>query len=322
LLPYESCNLGSINLAKVVTDGKLDWEKLKRVVGITVHFLDNVIEANVFPLPQIRQITKEGNRKVGLGIMGFADALIKLGIPYNSEEGQELAEGVISFISYEARRASVALARQRGVFPNFKGSIYDRRGGLKLRNATVVSIAPTGTISIIAGCSSGIEPLFALAFVRNVMEGTMLLEVNSLFEQVARERGFYSPELMEEVAQKGTLRGISGIPEDIRRIFVTDWDITPEWHVRMQAAFQKYVDNSVSKTVNLPAEATPEDIRRIYTLAYELKCKGITIYRYGSKKQQVLTLAGDIPEAAIEPVPYVTADSEYAGGCPYGTCPF
>jgi ribonucleoside-diphosphate reductase alpha chain len=191
-----------------------------------------------------------------------------------------------------------------------------------LRNATVLSIAPTGTISIIAGCSSGIEPLFALAFVRNVMEGTRLLEINPVFEQVARERGFFSPDLMEKVARQGTLRGIEGVPEDVRRIFVTDWDIAPEWHVRMQAVFQKYTDNSVSKTINLPADATQEDIRRIYILAHQLKCKGITVYRYGSKKQQVLTLAGQIPEAEEETPPYVTVESEYAGGCPTGSCPF
>ena len=191
-----------------------------------------------------------------------------------------------------------------------------------MRNATVLSIAPTGTTSIIAGCSSGIEPLFALAFVRNVMEGTRLLEVNPIFEEVARERGFYSPELMEKVAQKGMLQGIEGIPDDVRRIFVTDWDISAKWHIRMQAVFQKYPDNSVSKTINLPPEATPEDIRRIYTTAYDLKCKGITVYRYGSKKQQVLTLAGDISGVEEEPARYVTVVSEYAGGCPAGACPF
>jgi len=322
LLPYESCNLGSINLSHLVSDGQIDWTKLRKVVNLAVHFLDNIIEANLFPLPAIEQITRRGNRKIGLGVMGFADALVKMGIPYNSEAGLETAERIIKFISEEAHKASVDLATRRGVFPNFAGSIYDCPGGLKLRNATVLSIAPTGTISIIAGCSSGIEPLFALAFVRNIMEGTRLFEVNTVFEQVARERGFFSQELMEQVAQGGTLRGIKGVPEDIRRVFVTDWDIAPEWHVRMQAVFQKYTDNSVSKTVNLPAEATPEDIHRIYTLAHELKCKGITIYRYGSKKQQVLTLAGHPPEEAMEPIPYVTADSEYAGGCPYRTCPF
>ncbi len=322
LLPYESCNLGSINLTRMVSDEKTDWSKLRRVVHLAVHFLDNVIEANIFPLPAIEQITRRGNRKIGLGVMGFADALVKMGIPYNSEAGLEMAEQIIQFIAEEARQASAKLATERGVFPNLPGSVYDRPGTPQLRNATVLSIAPTGTISIIAGCSSGIEPLFALSFVRNVMEGTRLLEVNPIFEQTARERGFYSPELMEEIAQKGTLQGIEGVPEDIRQVFVTDWDIMPEWHVRMQAIFQKYTDNSVSKTINLPAEATPEDIYKVYTLAHELKCKGITVYRYGSKRQQVLTLAGHIPETAVEPAPYVTVDSEYAGGCPTGTCPF
>jgi len=216
----------------------------------------------------------------------------------------------------------VSLAASRGVFPNFKGSVYDRPGGPRMRNATVVSVAPTGTISIIAGCSSGIEPLFGLAFVRNVMEGTRLIEVNPVFEELARRRRFHSRELMETIARKGTLRGIDGIPDDLRRVLVTDWDIAPEWHVRMQAVFQKYSDNSVSKTVNLPAEATPEDVRRVYTLAHELKCKGITIYRYGSKTQQVLTLAGMPEEEKAEPAPYLTAESEYAGGCPLtGSCP-
>jgi ribonucleoside-diphosphate reductase alpha chain len=322
LLPYESCNLGSINLAKMVADGQFNWQEMERVVGLAIHFLDNVVEANVFPLPSIEQITRRGNRKVGLGVMGFADALVKLGIPYNSEAALETADRIMKFTLEKARAASAKLAVERGVFPNFRGSVYDYQGEPRLRNATVLSIAPTGTISIIAGCSSGIEPLFALAFVRNVMEGTRLLEVNPVFEQLARGWGFFSQELIEDVAREGTLRNIAGVPEDIRRIFVTDWDIAAEWHVRMQAVFQKYTDNSVSKTVNLPAEATPEDIRRIYIMAHELKCKGITIYRYGSKKQQVLTLAGYTGETVPEPTPYVTVDSEYAGGCASGTCPF
>jgi len=322
LLPYESCNLGSINLAQMVSGGRIDWEKLGRVVALAVHFLDNVIEANVFPLPAVEEATRQGNRKIGLGVMGFADALLKMWVPYDSEEGLERAGEMIRFISDKARAASVELAARRGVFPNFPGSIYDRPGAPRMRNATVLSIAPTGTISIIAGCSSGIEPLFALAFVRNVMEGTRLLEINPVFEEVARRRGFFSADLMERVAQRGTLQGIGEIPEDVRRVFVTDWDIAPEWHVRMQAVFQKYTDNSVSKTVNLPAQATPEDIRRVYNLAYELKCKGITAYRYGSKKQQVLTLAGREPGREVEPAPYVTVESEYAGGCAAAACPF
>ena len=321
LLSYESCNLGSINLGRLISNAEVDWEKLGEIVHLAVHFLDNVIEANVFPLPSIEQITRAGNRKIGLGVMGFADALVRLGIAYNSEAGLSTAERIIRFISEQAHEASAELAAKRGNFANFGGSIYDRKGGSKMRNATVLSIAPTGTISIIAGCSSGIEPLFALAFVRNVMEGTRLLEVNPLFEQLARERGFPA-DLTESVARKGTLRGIEGIPEEVKRVFVTDWDITPDWHVRMQAVFQKYTDNSVSKTVNLPAEASPEDIRRVYTLAHSLKCKGITVYRYGSKKQQVLTLAGRVSDKVMEPAPYVMVESEYAGGCPTGTCPF
>ena len=322
LLPYESCNLGSINLAKMVQGGQINWPKLEQIVNFAIHFLDNVIEANVFPLQAIEQITRNGNRKIGLGVMGFADTLVKLGIPYDSETALETAERIIRFISEKARAASVRLATERGIFPNFSGSVYDHPNGPRLRNATVLSIAPTGTISIIAGCSSGIEPLFALAFVRNVMEGTRLLEVNPFFEKVARERGFFSNDLIEKVAQHGTLREITNIPEDVRRVFATDWDIEPEWHVRMQAVFQKYTDNSVSKTVNLPSEATFEDVRRIYFLAHKLGCKGITIYRYGSKAQQVLTLPGHPSEVAFEPLPHITAESEYAGGCLSGTCPF
>jgi len=322
LLPYESCNLGSINLSRLVSDGKMDWQKLEHLVHLAVRFLDNVIEANIFPLPAVEQITRNSNRKIGLGVMGFADALVRLGIPYNSDEALETAERIIRFILEQARVASSGLAGERGAFPTFPGSVHDRPDSPRLRNATVLSIAPTGTISIIAGCSSGIEPLFALAFVRNVMEGTSLLEVNPAFEETARERGFYSQELMEEVARKGSLAGVSGVPEDVRRVFVTDWDIQPEWHVRMQAVFQRYTDNSVSKTVNLPSEATPEDIRRVYSLAHELRCKGITVYRYGSRKQQVLTLAGRSPEADSQPSPYTSAESEYAGGCPHGNCPF
>lgn len=315
LLPYESCNLGSINLAGMVDDGRINRTRLKDTVQTCVRFLDNVIEASKFPLPVIERMTKEGNRKIGLGVMGFADALIKLGIPYNSEEALETADNLMKFILDEAQKTSVKLAAARGAFPNYKGSIYDRPGGLKMRNATVISIAPTGTISIIAGCSSGIEPLFALAFVRNVMEGTRLLEANPVFEQIARERGFYSRELMEKIARKGTVQGAPEVPGDVARFLVTDWDIDPEWHVRMQAVFQKYSDNSVSKTVNLPAESSPEDIRRIYTMAYDLKCKGITVYRYGSKKDQVLSLPDRMPEPAAESGPFITADSEFAGGC-------
>jgi ribonucleoside-diphosphate reductase alpha chain len=321
LLPYESCNLGSINLSRMVSDGQVDWTKLGRVTSLAVRFLDNVIEVNKLPIPAIEKATR-GNRKIGLGVMGFADALVKLGIPYDSEEALETAESFIEFIRNEACQTSAKLASERGAFPNFLGSIHDQPGKPKLRNATLLSIAPTGTISILAGCSSGIEPLFALSFVRNVMEGTQLLEVNPLFEQVAHERGFLSHELMAGVAPQGTLNGIDEIPEDVRRVFVTDWDIGWQWHVKMQAAFQKYVDNSVSKTINLPAEATVDDILQAYVLAHKLGCKGITIYRYGSKKQQVLYLAGHPPTEAPEPPHYVTVQSEYSGGCFHGACSF
>jgi len=319
LLPHESCNLGSINLEQMVSDGEIDWSKLKRVVWLAVRFLDDVIEANAFPLPEIEEVSK-GNRKIGLGVMGFANALVKLGIPYDSEAGLEKAEQIMRFISEEAGDASAQLAEERGAFPNQPDSTHKGPGWPKRRNASLLSIAPTGTISIIAGCSSGIEPLFALVFTRNIMEGTALLEVNPLFEQTARERGFYSQELMERVARQGTLRGIDGVPGDVQRLFVTDFDIAPEWHVKMQAAFQKYTDNSVSKTVNLPGNATPEDIRQVYIQAYRSRCKGVTVYRYGSQKGQALYLGGHISETG-EVIPYVTADSEYAGGCHHRACP-
>jgi len=321
LLPYESCNLGSINLSRMVSDGNINWEKLGRVTNVAVHFLDNVIEASKFPIAEIERITR-GNRKIGLGVMGFADALTMLSIPYNSEEALEKAERIMGFVHQEAYKASEKLATQRGVFPNFEGSAHDRPGKPRLRNAAVLSVAPTGTISILAGCSSGIEPVFALSFVRNVMEGTQLLEVNPLFEQVARERSFFSEKLMERVAQRGTIRDMDEIPEDVRRVFVTDWDIAPQWHVRMQSAFQKHVDNSVSKTVNLPAEATVEDVGQVYSLAHELGCKGITVYRYGTKKDQVLNLTGRTRKETGEASHYLTAQSEYSGGCPSGACPF
>lgn len=321
LLPYESCNLGSINLSHMVSDGQINWEKLGKTTKLAVRFLDNVIEANKLPLPVIDKLTK-GNRKIGLGIMGFADMLIKLGIPYDSEKALETAETCIKFIYNEAHQASSQLASERGEFPNFTGSIHDKGSKSQPRNATLLSIAPTGTISILAGCSSGIEPLFALSYVRNVMEGMQLLEMNPLFKQVARARGFFSQELMAKVASQGTLRGINDIPEDVQRLFVTDWDIDPQWHIRMQASFQKYVDNSVSKTINLPAEATTEDVRQAYSMAYKLGCKGITIYRYGSKKRQVYYLAGYPLSEGLAPSHYTTAHSEYAGGCFQGSCPY
>jgi len=323
LLPYESCNLGSINLSRMVKDGEIDWDKLRRTVRIAIHFLDNVIDANKYPIPQVEKATK-ANRKIGLGVMGFAEMLIKLGIPYDSEEALATAEKVMSFISEEARKKSVELGEERGSFPNFSGSVWEKMGYKAMRNATVTSIAPTGTISIIAGTSSGIEPLFAVAFVRNVM-GTQLFEVNPVFEQIARERGFYSTELISKITKTGSVQGLSEVPPDVKRIFVTALEIAPEWHVRMQATFQKYTDNAVSKTVNLPYEATIDDVRRIFMMAYKLKCKGITIYRYGSKPEQVLVVGGvhsPSTNATTTPPPYIQASSEFAGECPTGVCPY
>lgn len=320
LLPYESCNLGSINLARMITGGELDYAKLGRVVRSAVHFLDNVIDASRYPLPEITSVTR-ANRKIGLGVMGLADALIELGIPYDSEVALEFAREVMGFIFNEAEEMSRDLAEERGAFDNYGGSVWGVPGARPRRNATVTSVAPTGTISIIAGCSSGIEPLFGVAFVRDVMEGTRLLEVNTEFERIAEERGFYSRDLMLEIAHKGSIQEIPGIPEDIKRLFVTSMDIDPAWHVRMQAAFQKNVDNAVAKTVNLPREATPEDVRRIYWSAYESGCKGITIYRYGSKPEQVLYV-GPVLAREMGEVEVVSAESEFAGGCPSGACPF
>jgi len=305
LLPYESCNLGSINLAKIYkkVDNRfeIDWDKLKEVTHLAVHFLDNVIDVNKFPLPQIEKATK-ATRKIGLGVMGWASLLIRLNIPYNSDEAVALAEKVMSFILNEAAKESLDLGKAKGTFSEFKGSIYDRKdGSTKIRNATLTTIAPTGTISIIAGpCSSGIEPLFAISYYRNVMDNDKLVEVEPLFEKAAKERGFYSRELMEKIAESGSLQHIEGVPEDVKRVFVTAHDIAPEWHVRMQAAFQKYVHNAVSKTINFPHEATVEDVRKSYLLAYKLGCKGITVYRDKSREEQVLNIGSSQDKKATK----------------------
>jgi len=289
LLPYESCNLGSINLARIVRDGMVDWDDLRKTVHAAVHFLDNVIEVNRYPLPEIERVTK-GNRKIGLGVMGYADMLIQLGIQYNSEASLKKAEEVMGFIQKEARAVSADLAEKRGPFPNFKGSVFDLPGARKLRNATTTTIAPTGTISIIAGASSGVEPLFGVSFVRNVMDNDELVEVNPLFAKIARREGFYSQELMRKIAEHGSLANVPEVSERYRRLFVTAHDVSPEWHVRTQAAFQKYTDNAVSKTVNLSKEATEADVAEAYRLAYILGCKGVTVYRDGSRDDQVLNI--------------------------------
>jgi ribonucleoside-diphosphate reductase alpha chain len=314
LLPYESCILGSINLAQIVANGRIDWEKLKALTHSGIHFLDNVITANVFPLPQIKAATEQ-TRKVGLGVMGLADMLIQLGVSYASNEALDIGEQVIGCIFEEACKMSQILAGKRGAFTTFIGSVWDRPGAPVMRNATVTSIAPAGSISIIADTSSGIEPLFAVAFVREVMEGARLVEVNPYFEKIAKDRGFYSKELMTEVAKRGSVQSIDAVPPDIRSLFVTALDIDPEWHVKMQAAFQHHVDNAVAKTVNLPGDATPTDVWKIYMLAYNLGCKGITVYRYGSKPVQVLYIGNEQGKDNL-----VVADSGYAGGCPAGVC--
>ncbi|MFA5500804.1 MAG: vitamin B12-dependent ribonucleotide reductase [Candidatus Omnitrophota bacterium] len=291
LLPYESCNLGSINLAKMVTEEKkIDWDKMAETIGKAVHFLDNVIDMNVYPIKKIEEMTKS-NRKIGLGVMGFADMLLMLGIRYDSEEAISLAEKLMKFILNASRKASERLAKERGAFANFKGSTYEVAGSKPLRNATLTTIAPTGTLSIIANSSSGIEPVFAITYIRNIMDNTKLVEVHPYFQEVAEQRGFYKPELMNLIAQKGTIKGIPEIPEDVQKLFVTAHDIEPIWHIRMQSAFQKYTNNAVSKTVNLPADATIEDARTIYMLAYKSGCKGVTIYRDKSREEQVLNIA-------------------------------
>lgn len=319
LLNYESCNLGSINLTKMIKNNEIDFDKLKNTVETAVHFLDNVIDVNTFPIPRIETETLK-NRKIGLGVMGFAEMIIMLGIPYDSQDALDVAERVMEFITFHARKASEELGNSRGSFPNFKGSIYDKEEYHAMRNATVTTIAPTGTISIIADATSGIEPLFAVSFIRDVMEGEKLLEVNKLFKDTAKKERFYSNELMTKIAKKGSIQDINEISADIKKIFKTAHDIDPEGHVKMQAAFQKHVDNAVSKTVNLPESASPEDVKEIILLAYKLKCKGITVYRYGSKQKQVLYL--NSYHGGEDSNKYLNADSEYSGGCPSSSCPF
>jgi ribonucleoside-diphosphate reductase alpha chain len=293
LLPFESCNLGSINLSKMVADKDgqphIDYDKLSQIVKLAVRFLDDVIEVNQFPLPEITEMTKN-TRKIGLGVMGFADMLIQLGIPYDSEQGLAAAEEIAHFISEEADKASIELAQERGVFPAFQKSIYALPDGPRFRNASRTTIAPTGSLSIIANCSSGIEPLFALSYVRHILEGEEFIEVNPYFEETAKSGGFHSPDLMKQLAEGKRLKDVKEVPEEMKRLFITAHDISPEWHVKMQAAFQKFTDSAVSKTVNFPHDATPEDVAKVYILAYQEGLKGITIYRDRSRDSQVLTV--------------------------------
>ena len=303
LLPFESCNLGSINLAamikKVGDNYEIDYEKLGETVDIAVHFLDNVIDMNKYPLTEIDEMTKK-TRKIGLGIMGFADLLFYLNVPYNSQKAVDLADKLMKYIDEKSKKKSMELAEKRGTFPAYDLSIYKDKN-IKMRNATTTTIAPTGTISIIAGVSSGIEPLFAISFVRNVMDKDKLLEVHPYFKQIAKEGGFYSEELMKKIAEEGSLAHISEIPEDVKKVFVTAHDISPFWHIKMQAAFQKHVDNAVSKTVNFKNDATEKDVEEVYNLAYKLGCKGVTIYRDGSRDNQVLTTGNSISSNNIKP---------------------
>ncbi len=340
LMPYESCNLGSINLAKFVKNGEIDYERLRKVIRLSTRFLDNVVDANNFPVDQIKKMTRS-TRKIGLGIMGFADMLILLGVKYNSGEALEMAEKVMGFLQEESHMESERLAEERGVFPGWYGSTWQETG-IKMRNSTTTTIAPTGTISIIAGCSSSIEPLFAIAFMRHVLNGQELIEVNPLFESYLRERNLYSEDLMHEVARTGNLHDVE-LPAEVKELFVTSHEIEPEWHVLMQATFQRYCDSGVSKTINLPAEASPSDIAKAYRMAKDLHCKGITVYRDRSKSEQVLYSGTDSRKAEekkekvkdapsheeedkvielITKVPdkYLKVDATFDPACPTGKC--
>ncbi len=292
LLPYEPCNLGSINLSRMLKEENggytIDWDKLERAVRIGVHFLDNVIDMSRYPLDQTDRMAK-GNRKIGLGVMGFADLLVRLGIPYDSDKALQTGERVMAFVKEKGWDMSGELARGRGVFPNYRGSRYDQEGGPKLRNATVTTVAPTGTLSIIAGCSSGIEPLYALSYVRHILGDVELPEVYDFFIETAKKRGFLTNELLIHVTAGNSIQKRDDVPEDVKRVFATAFDIAPEWHVRMQAAFQRHTDNAVSKTINFPQKAALEDVRNAFFLAYHEGVKGITIFRSGSKSEQVLT---------------------------------
>jgi ribonucleoside-diphosphate reductase alpha chain len=313
LLPYESCNLGSINVAHFVRDSQIDYSRLRSVVHLAVRFLDDVVDANHFPLPEIEEQTL-ANRKIGLGIMGFADLLLLLGLPYDSPEALATADELMTFISTEADAESRRLGELRGVFPNYVRSIFPTRG-IKRRNATVTTIAPTGTISLIAGCSGGIEPLFAICYIRKVLGEAKEFHLHPLFERMAGP--YLTPSVRRAVSNTGSVQNVKEIPESIRRVFVTAHDIEPEWHVRMQAVFQQHVENAVSKTVNLRRTATRNDIEKTFLLAHELGCKGITVFRDGCKGEQVMR-PGELKETApagVQPCPECGGTMVEASAC-------
>ncbi len=311
LLPYEACNLGSINVGKFVVqeNGKprYDYDALKKVTHLSTRYLDNVIDANNYQLPEIDAMCK-GNRKIGVGVMGFADALYQMGIPYDSEEGIVFGETIMKLINDESHNASEELAKEKGCFPNWEGSTWDTKHKRLMRNACSTTVAPSGTISIIANCSGGIEPLFSLAFFRNVLNGQRLVEVNDYFVRIAKERGFYSEALIEKLGKEGSLDHVEGIADDVRRIFVTAHQIKPDWHVKMQAAFQRHCDSSISKTINFPHDCSKEDVEKIYRMAYDYNLKGVTVYRDGCRlsqpmaldnKEKAKTAGSEVPKAPV-----------------------
>lgn len=316
LLPYEACNLGSIDVNKFVKEDEhgqkaMDWDAFRETIHLTTRYLDNVVDANNYPIPEITEMC-HGNRKIGLGVMGFADALFNLGISYTSDEGVAFGEEIMKFIQEESHNASEKLAEEKGVFPNWKGSMWDKKYNRKMRNACTTTVAPTGTISIIASCSGGIEPLFSLAFFRNVLNGARLIEVNEYFKRVAKEKGFYSEELMKKIADEGTIQHEEDIPDEVKKVFVCAHDVEPDWHIKMQAAFQRHCDSSISKTTNFPEEATVEDVRNIYEMAFKYELKGITVYRDGCRKNQPMALATtkgsggqEVPKVVVPAVPAV-----------------
>ena len=292
-MPYEACTLGSINLAKFVRvtqkAARMDWTALAETVALAVRFLDNILDACNYPVEATMRLA-HANRKIGLGVMGFADCLFALGIPYDSRQGVEFGSKLMKFVNEHARRASGELAKLRGPFPNWSDSIWRKQPGKQVRNASLTCVAPTGTISIIADCSAGIEPVYSLVFIRQVLEGARMLQVNPVFRRVAERNGFYSKKLEQEICKTGSIQKLTQIPPRVRRLFKAAYDIEPQWHIRMQAAFQEHCDAAVSKTINFSEKTTPAAVDRAYKLAYHLGCKGVTVYRRGSRSQEPMSL--------------------------------